>query len=96
MRFSNFPRPSPIRSIFKAVRPTLVRFESPRGAVKYHSVKQVKDNANPIPQGFNPNDFTKVVEYANTLKDPKERAEVLKLGWSIQSSQMSQDIARKM
>lgn len=95
MRFSNFPRPSPLRSIFKAVRPTISRFESPRGTVKYHSVKQVEDSENPIPQGFSPNDFTKVVEYANDLA-PKKRKEILNLGLQIQLGQMSEGILRKM
>ncbi len=92
MRTSGYPRTfySPIRSKFKPVS-----FKKATGKVTPRPVRQVKNQENPM-QNVNPQDLTSVMQYANTLKDRKERAEVLKMGLSIQNSQWSQDILRKM
>ncbi len=92
MRTSGYPRTffSPIRSRFKPVS-----FKRATGKVTQHPVHQVTDRENPM-QNINPQDLTSVLQYANTLEDPKKKKEVLKLGLSIQTSQWAQDILRKM
>ena len=92
MRTSGYPRTfySPIRSRFKPVS-----FKKATGKVIQRPVRQVKDQENPM-QNVNPQDLTSVFQYANTVEDPKEKKEVLKLGLSIQTNQWAQDILRKM